>query len=351
MSGPVLERPRVASPLKFDLTARPLSGPRTVPESVWSMAAGPDDSVYVVDVAREEVLRWSPGEGFFDVAGNGHRGFSGDGRPATKAEFNLTWGSALAVGRNGTLYICDSGNDRAVRPDGTVETIVGGGRTPLNGPSGLARSGSLGSGALLSGLAMGPDGELYIGADAGVYRLDASRLTRVVGVDPATYRWPPPPYDYDTPLPIRFDGATRLAFDGRGDLVVGSGDTYSAYELTAAGRRRGLGNIRGDGSVAPLAEAPNGEVLVGTGRGGASLEWLSPEGRFAPVPGLGDWDSLTSPLDKALGGKNYFRPSNGAAVNRAGVVFVDTDIGNAWTNVSAIVEVTPKAVVRAIWRA
>jgi len=225
----------LGSALTFDAAARPLAGPRVRPESAWAMTAGPDDSIYVVDREREEVLRWSPGEGFSDVAGDGQAGFSGDSGAATKARFDFSWASAIAVGRDGTLYISDSGNSRirAVGPDGVVETLVGGGRTPIAGSSLLGKDASLGDAPQLAGLAVGPNGELYVGAASGVYRLDNGLLIHVVGVTAKAYfRAHPGPLTYsdsyaDT-YPFRFAGATRLAFDGRGDLIVGSDDTYSA---------------------------------------------------------------------------------------------------------------------------
>jgi sugar lactone lactonase YvrE len=314
------------------------------------MAAGPDDSIYVVDETRDEVLRWSPGEGFFEVAGDGHKGFSGDGGPATKASFDFSWASSLAVGRNGTLYISDTGNGRirAVSPDGLIQTVVGGGSGPLTSTTAPARAVSLGNSPQWFGLTVGPNGELYVGAGAGVYRLDRGELVRVVGVNPKTYKWPPPPYDYAEPLPVRFDGASRLAFDGKGDLLVGDDAPYDAYELTALGDLRPIGNIRGDASVAPLAEAPDGKVAIGTGTDG--FEWFSPSGRITQVTALGAWANKGTGLDKVLGGRGYFRPSNGIAVSTAGDVFIDTDASNGWTSVSAIAEVTLNGNVRAIWR-
>ncbi len=172
------------SALRFDVSARPLDGPAVVPNSAWSMAAGPDGSIYVVDQTREEVRRWSPGEGFFDVAGDGHRGFSGDGGPATKASFDFSWASSVAVGRNGILYISDTGNGRirAVGPDGIVQTVIGGGPDPLTGATARARAVALGNSPQWFGLATGPNDELYVGAGAGVYRLDRRELVRVVGL-------------------------------------------------------------------------------------------------------------------------------------------------------------------------
>jgi hypothetical protein len=46
----------------------------------------------------------------YTVAGSGHRAFSGDGRPATHADFNLP--SGVAVDSAGNLVTADTGNDR-----------------------------------------------------------------------------------------------------------------------------------------------------------------------------------------------------------------------------------------------
>lgn len=50
-------------------------------------------------------------------------GYSGDGGPATQAQFNLPYG--LARGVDGTLYVADANNSvvRAIDPDGVVRTI------------------------------------------------------------------------------------------------------------------------------------------------------------------------------------------------------------------------------------
>jgi hypothetical protein len=90
------------------------------------------------------------------VAGNGVRGYSGDGGPATDAELNLPTG--LAVDLHGNLYISDTGNfrvRRVIRRTGIITTVAGNGmvgdrfmrpagdggpatEAPLIGPNGLA---------------------------------------------------------------------------------------------------------------------------------------------------------------------------------------------------------------------
>lgn len=91
-------------------------------------------------------------------AGSGHPGFSGDGGPAVKAQFNQP--HSIQLDRADNLYICDIGNHRIRKVDaktGLISTFAGtGGKgdtpdgarlagTPLNGPRALDfdRSGNL----------------------------------------------------------------------------------------------------------------------------------------------------------------------------------------------------------------
>jgi sugar lactone lactonase YvrE len=61
------------------------------------------------------------------VAGDGTRGFSGDGGPATEAQ--LAAPHSVAVDASGRIVIGDTNNDRLreIRRDGTIATIAGGG--------------------------------------------------------------------------------------------------------------------------------------------------------------------------------------------------------------------------------
>src|SRR5205807_2290650 len=66
------------------------------------------------------------------VAGDGIRGFSGDGGPATAAQISGPYD--VAVDRAGNFFIVDTGNDRIRRVDaaaGTITTVAGGGRGGL----------------------------------------------------------------------------------------------------------------------------------------------------------------------------------------------------------------------------
>jgi streptogramin lyase len=76
-------------------------------------------------------------------AGNGSKGFSGDGGPAIQAQLNDPTG--IARGPDGALYICDTGNHRIrrVTPDGRIATVAGAGQRGWTGDGGPATAAQL----------------------------------------------------------------------------------------------------------------------------------------------------------------------------------------------------------------
>lgn len=92
-------------------------------------------------------------------AGKTPGGFGGDGGPATDARFRYPYG--LAVGPDGSLYIADSQNHRIRRvgTDGIITTVAGNGTPGFAGDNGAATSAELNNPV---GVAVGPDGSLFI---------------------------------------------------------------------------------------------------------------------------------------------------------------------------------------------
>ena len=133
------------------------------------------------------------------VAGNGHRGYSGDGGPATKASLSCPEG--IALGKDGSIYIADSDNDRIrrVSPNGIITTIAGNGwRAKSKGHwsgyfSGDGRPATKATLNAPQGVAVGPDGSIYI-ADTDnnrIRKVDSAGIIRTVaGGRPAPRHWP-----------------------------------------------------------------------------------------------------------------------------------------------------------------
>ena len=138
------------------------------------LACGPDGSLYVAESQGHRVRRIRTDGIITTVAGNGERGFSGDGEPATRAQLNCP--GSIAIDPHGGLFILDAGNARIryVRPDGIITTAAGSGTA--------ARDDDNRSVAALesrfmfkdwpsdAGLAISPDASLYI-ADSGNNRV------------------------------------------------------------------------------------------------------------------------------------------------------------------------------------
>ncbi|HVS35029.1 MAG TPA: hypothetical protein VMS17_05565 [Gemmataceae bacterium] len=141
-----------------------------------AVVAAPDGTVYVADADGCRVWRVGPDRKPSVAAGTGTPGFSGDGGPADKAQMNEP--SGLALGPDGSLYVADARNGRIrrVAPDGVITTVAGGGqstwqqtgeRTPaLEAQLALYLPHNQGDVSGLVGVAVGPDGDLYI-SDVG----------------------------------------------------------------------------------------------------------------------------------------------------------------------------------------
>lgn len=169
------------------------------------VAVGQDGSIYIADTNAQRVRRVTPDGIIRTIAGSGALGFSGDGGPATEARVSSP--HAVAVGQDDTVYVVDQGNNRVrwLRPDGMINTLAGTDDFGTSGDGGPARQAALQN--LELGLAVGPDGSIYVSQTA-----NNLRVRRI--------------------LPI----AERLRAGGAGGLAVPAADGSEIYLFTASGR-------------------------------------------------------------------------------------------------------------------
>ncbi len=119
-------------------------GPALAIGQVPSGVVASEPFVYVADSYNHVVRRYDTGGGRqIVVAGNGTWGFSGDGGPATNAQ--LTYPSGVAVDPAGNLFIADLDNQRIRKVDtaGTITTVAGNGGRGFGGDGGQATNAPL----------------------------------------------------------------------------------------------------------------------------------------------------------------------------------------------------------------
>jgi DNA-binding beta-propeller fold protein YncE len=130
---------------------------------------GSDGTVYLLERQGNTLRAVNPATGLIKtVAGTGAKGYSGDGGPALKATFDGP--KELAVDRAGNILLVDTENHAIRRIEaatGIVRTVAGSGQRGGEGDGGPATSARLDR---PHGVAIGPDGAVYIG-DTGNHRL------------------------------------------------------------------------------------------------------------------------------------------------------------------------------------
>jgi sugar lactone lactonase YvrE len=165
------------------------------------------------------------------AAGTGTAGFSGDGGPAIKAQ--LRQPHSIVLDRDGTILICDIGNQRIRRlhlDTGTIDTYAGTGEakptadgapiagTPLNGPRTMA-------------LAM--NGDLYLALREGnaILRIDASTQTfhRIAGTGEQGYAG-----DGGPALQAKLGGPKGLALSANRQLYVADTENHVIRRIDLA---------------------------------------------------------------------------------------------------------------------
>jgi RHS repeat-associated protein len=156
---------------------------------VSGLAVGPGGDLYVAQGSgsAHRISRVTPGGAVTPFAGTGAAGFAGDGGPALDAQ--LSNPGAMVLAPDGTLFVADFGNGRVrkIEPNGVIRTVAGGvsgNWVPTEHEGKLATAVPIGS---PSGLALGPDGTLYLAAASNghqyVRSVSPSGIIRVIAGD------------------------------------------------------------------------------------------------------------------------------------------------------------------------
>ena len=196
-------------------------------------AADGDGNLYIADAFNNRIRKIDADGNISTVAGIGRNGFGGDGNLATLATLHYPWDVALDGSDN--LYIADRDNHRIRKIDADtkfISTVAGNGTRGFGGDGGQATAAQLNS---PRGVAVDGDGNLYI-ADAGNHRIrkvDTSgtlwTITTVAGDGTKGFGG-----DDDQATAAQLNFPHSVALDGDGNLYIADRDNYRIRWVNAA---------------------------------------------------------------------------------------------------------------------
>jgi streptogramin lyase len=209
----------------------------------YGMVRGPDGGLYFCDLDNQRIRRFDPKtKRVTTIAGNGRRGYGGDGGPATDAALNMP--HEIAFDRSGHLYVAERDNHVIRRVDmrsGIISTAAGTGAPGFGGDGGPAAHAQL---RQPHSVVVDRDGSLLI-CDIGNHRI--RRLDPATGVI-TTFagtgeRQPTPDRSRLRGTPL--NGPRTLALASDGDLYLALREGNAIYRID---RRTGtLHHIAGTG--------------------------------------------------------------------------------------------------------
>ena len=209
-----------------------------------------------------------------------------------------TTASAIAVAPNGSIYLGD-GKRILVLAHGSEHTL----------PQRFRQ---------VSSLAFAPDGTLYVGANDVIIAVTPNGSTRTVF-------HAGPKFDQIVVRGRRYGGfgADDMTVGGNGDLFVFSFATKQIFEITPRGRPLRAWETYAHG----VATALDGSVIIGTQFG---LLQRIRGGKLSRLADLTRWWSPKSGFQE-----------DGVAVASDGTIYIDTFVGNGYTDQTALAAVTP----------
>jgi sugar lactone lactonase YvrE len=238
-----------------------------------AVAVDLEGTIYIADYSNNRIRQVRVDGIISTLAGTGEAGFSGDCGPATKAKLQGPYG--VCVDNRGNIYIADQRNNRIrkVGRDGTISTVAGNGQRGFTGDGGPAIDASL---AGADATAVSGDGVLYI-ADSRNHRVRKvtadGLITTIAGTEKGYAG------DGGPAVQARLNVPAALGFDLSGNLLVGDFGNHVVRKITADGMIRtvagtGKRGFGGDGMLATLASlnepggvgiTPDGNLLIADG--------------------------------------------------------------------------------------
>jgi trimeric autotransporter adhesin len=211
----------------------------------YGVAVDASGNIYISDTNNYRIRMVTKSTGIITtVAGDGSRGYSGDGGQATSASMYYPWG--IAVDAPGNIYIADAGNYRirlVTKSTGIITTVAGDGTFGFKGDGEQATSASM---YYPWGVAIDASGNIYI-VDTINYRIrmvtkSTGIITTVAGDGTSGYRG-----DGGKATSASLLYSYGIAVDASGNIFIA--DTYS-YRIRMVTKSTGIiTTVAGDGTI------------------------------------------------------------------------------------------------------
>jgi uncharacterized protein (TIGR03437 family) len=299
-------------------------------DSPTSVAVDQAGNVYIADAANNHIRKVTPSGIISTLAGTGAYDDSGDGGLAVQASFKTP--VAVAVDRNGNIYVADLGGGRIrkIGTDGRITAVTG--TTNLNEPTDIVFDAA---------------GNLYIGESDTllVRRLDAAGNLKTIA---GTGEYLPPQSGVPaTGAPLR--GPFRLALDANGALYISDENHQIVQKVDPAGIittvvGTGDQSFSGDGGEAVKAalNTPRGIAIDSAGN---LVLCDALNQRVRRVTTAGTIDTVAGNNAYRFGGDGgpattaLFNQPNDVKFDSAGNLYVVDTLGNR------VRKITPKGVI------
>ncbi|MBI2685386.1 MAG: hypothetical protein HYX27_03645 [Acidobacteria bacterium] len=297
--------------------------------SVLSVAIDPQGRTVFSDTLNHVIVRIEASGNVTVIAGNGVRGFSGDGGDALRASFDQPRG--IAIDRTGNIFVSDTRNRRIrkITPAGIVTTIAGNGFSTPAGDNGPATSAALSA----RHIALDGAGNIYLADydNSFIRRIGTDGIITTIagdGDDVFSGDGKPALQTALSPFSIHVDSANRI--------IVGDIDNYRVLRIGTDGivttiigtGTRGFSGDGGPGRAATLTNCDGitsdaaGNIFI-TDTSNRRIRKLTPAGIITTIAG-GSSDVVgPSPIDPLRAAIGF--PTTIAIDPQGSFTFADAD--------------------------
>ena len=235
-------------------------------DNPFGVIRGPDGCIWFCEYSGQRIRRIRQDGDIETMAGNGSKGYAGDGGPALNASFNLP--HEIRFDKAGNLYVVDMMNHAVRRIDvktGIISTLAGTGRMGYSGDGGLASKAEF---KQPHSIQFGPDGQLYV-CDIGnhvIRRIDVTTnvITTFAGTGKAGAT-----IDGSLITGTPLNGPRSIDFDRHGNLWLATREGNQVFKMDLKAGRihhmagNGKSGFQGNGGPAKEAmlKGPKGIAL------------------------------------------------------------------------------------------